>query len=479
MSEVLLCQVSAVKCFLDAPESVGDFLYEKLTFKPETFGRKSVFWDGYVRLFNTDNKTFDIGLIPYVHHLLKTEGIPSRIIGDLKPRNVSEQDIVGFVSKIKMQIGGKDFDPRYYQTDAIQKAISDRRVTIISPTASGKTAIMYVITRILQQVIKSRKILIIVPSIDLIQQAEGDFRSYTGDSWSFDRNVHVLRGPHKATDKPITIATWQSLQNEPKAFFDPFTAVIADEAHGAKAKSMVYILESLVNADDRIGLTGTMGDEVHNRLQIIGLLGPTFQKVTTRELIDQGYLSQFRVKQLHLSHTSLPEAMFVGQEFPFVQNALLKDDKRNRFLVSLIKSLNKNTLVLSTRLEHLMDLRDRLEGSGKEVYYQDKDTPDDLRMHIRKRANEGTNIVVLATYRTFATGISINNLHGAILAGPMKAKITTLQAIGRLLRLADDGKPATLFDLVDDVRFFRKQGEKRRVIYESERFDMDSLSYRL
>jgi superfamily II DNA or RNA helicase len=139
--------------------------------------------------------------------------------------------------------------------------MQQRRALILSPTASGKSLIIYLIVR---QLLDYQKLkgLIIVPTTSLVEQLYSDFADY---GFSSNNYVHrIYQGKEKQTDLPITISTWQSLYKLPKEYFQQFDYVIGDEAHLFKAQSLTTILTSCTKAKYRIGLTGTLdGTKTH------------------------------------------------------------------------------------------------------------------------------------------------------------------------------------------------------------------------
>jgi len=94
------------------------------------------------------------------------------------------------------------------------------------------------------------------------------------------------------------------------------------------------------------------------------------------------------------------------------------------------------------------------------------------RQAIIKKVEENTNCVMVATTSLFSTGISVKNLHTAILANFGKSKITNLQAVGRILRLHDSKDSAKVFDLIDNgLKYSEQHGALRVEYYDSEQFD--------
>ena len=111
-----------------------------------------------------------------------------------------------------------------------------------------------------------------------------------------DHCHRVYAGHEKVSPKPVTITTWQSVYKQKKSYFQEFTAVIGDEAHLFKAKSLTDILTKCYQAKYRIGFTGTLDGSKTNKLVLEGLFGPHEKITNTNELIKQGHLSRLKIK---------------------------------------------------------------------------------------------------------------------------------------------------------------------------------------
>jgi hypothetical protein len=70
----------------------------------------------------------------------------------------------------------------------------------------------------------------------------------------------------------------------------------------------------------------------------------------------------------------------------------------------------------------------------------------DKRKEIRE---EGATKVLIASFGTLSTGVSINAIFNVIFADSFKSEQIIIQSIGRALRLHEDKKTALIFDLVD------------------------------
>ena len=146
---------------------------------------------------------------------------------DQKPPEAPREESKIFESKKSSQ-----------QIDAFVHAVRERRALMLSPTASGKSFIIYLLVRYY-----AKRTLILVPTTSLVSQLSSDFADYGFDSDAFVHRVYA--GQDKGSTKPITISTWQSLYKLPKEFFNQFDVIIGDEAHLFKAKSLTSILTQL------------------------------------------------------------------------------------------------------------------------------------------------------------------------------------------------------------------------------------------
>jgi superfamily II DNA or RNA helicase len=374
--------------------------------------------------------------------------------------------------------------PRDYQWVAYLWSLTKKRGVIISPTASGKSLIIYMISRWLLEHGKKRGLLI-VPTTSLVEQMYSDFRDY---GWDVEKNCQrIYEGFTKDAYAPMVISTWQSIFDLPKKYFAQFDFVVGDEAHQFKASSLKGVMTQLVNCDYRIGTTGTLDGSKVNKLVLEGLFGPVQRVATTKGLMDKGQLAQLEIKCLVLKY---PEAIcktVKGQSYPDEISFLCANESRNNFIVNLVEKLDGNTLILYNYVKlhgiplHKM-IEERLAGTGRKVHLIHGMVDTEERELVRKITETETNSVICASYGTFSTGTNIKNLHNGIFASPTKSQIRTLQSIGRGLRLGEFKDSCTYYDIVDDLRygnyvnFALKHYEERVRIYNEEKFSIKTIN---
>ena len=430
---------------------------------------RSGMWNGDVHIFNVRGQVLYGGLNGYLEKFCEEREYKIEYLTDFSTDEFSLKEAQDFISSLALP-----FQPRDYQIDAFVYAVRNRRAVLLSPTASGKSFIIYLISRWF-----SSRTLLIVPTTSLVHQMYTDFQSYGYDS---EKHCHrIYSGEEKDVDKPITITTWQSIYKMPKSWFDRFDVVIGDEAHLFKAKSLTSIMEKLVDCQYRFGFTGTLDGAQTHKLVLEGLFGPVKKVTTTKELIDQKHLSAFKIKCIVLKHPDPVCKDILKKKYQDEMDYIVSCEQRNKFIRNLILSLKGNTLLLFQYIEkHGRILYNDMQKEIQEdrpVYFVHGGVEGEDRENIRRLVEMDQNAVIIASYGTFSTGINIRNLHNIIFASPSKSRIRNLQSIGRGLRLGENKEECTLFDIADDMSMNSKKNHtlmhfiERMKIYNEEKFE--------
>lgn len=441
---------------------------------------KNRMWDGKIRLFSPGNGEIYAGLLPYIFEWAEEReytcsvvqnpyyGSPTDRDPDILPATVKEY--LDFLTE------GTGIKPRDYQYDAVFKSLKHYRKIVLSPTGSGKSFMIYSLVRYFTAA--NLKTLIIVPSISLVTQLFNDFVDY---GWNAEDYCHkIYQGEAKVSDAPVVITTWQSIYKLPKKYFDSYTAVIGDECHTFKAKSLTSIMTKLHEAKYRIGFTGTLDGTKTHKLVLEGLFGPSDRVTSTADLMKRDQLTQLKIKILTLRHESCKFANYQDE-----MEYIVTHDKRNTFIKNLVRDLQGNTLVLFNYVEKhgepLFDLINNTIGDTKKVFFVHGGVEASEREDIRQLAEVNDNCVIIASYGTFSTGINIKNLHNIIFASPSKSRIRNLQSIGRVLRKGDNKAQAVLYDIADDfsrgsyVNYTLNHLKERIKVYNEEQFNYEII----
>lgn len=437
-------------------------------------------WDGKIRLFNTGTHLIYAGLNHYIEEFAKDRNLEVGYLTDFSPEEFSIEEARQFMSKLDLTM-----EPRDYQVEAFVHAVRHQRTLLLSPTASGKSFIIFLLIAY-ALAHRDKKCLVIVPTTSLVHQMCSDFDSYTNNKHIKDMAHKIMYGYDTETEKRVIVSTWQSIYKLPKKWFDQFSCVIGDEAHLFKAKSLTGIVSKMVDCDYRFGFTGTLDGTQTHKLVLEGLFGPTKKVTTTAELIEQKHLAQFNIKCIVLKYTDEERQLMKKAQYQDEIDWIVRHGGRNRFIKNLALSLQGNTLILYKFVEkHGKELFAMLQGVDRDVVIVHGSVGGDEREEIRKATEDATNKIIVASVGTFSTGVNIKNLHNIIFASPSKSRILNLQSIGRGLRKSDTKTEATLYDIADDLSWKTHKNHtllhfaERIKIYGEEQFDYKIYTVKL
>lgn len=474
MSKIIIEKINDVvikaHCDPDIAQELSDyftFAVPGARFLPAV--RRKV-WDGNIRLFSAATRTTYSGLRLHIEIFARERNYEVDYLDrdNFLDEEFSLVDAHKFIKSLNLTL-----EPRDYQVEAFAHAVRTKRCVLLSPTASGKSLIIYILARYFYK----KRTLIIVPTTSLVHQMSSDFESYSGiDSNKFCHRI--LSGAEKETDLPFVVSTWQSIYKMPKQWFEQFDTIIGDEAHLFKAKSLTSIMTKLLNCPNRFGFTGTLDGTHTHKLVLEGLFGPVKRVTSTASLMEQNHLAELKIKAIVLVHPDSSKQANKNSNYHDEMDFIVRSDSRNKFLINLALSLQGNTLLLFQFVEkHGKVLYDILKSQGREVYFVSGEVDGEIREDIRQSVEKSENAIVVASYGTFSTGVNIKNLHNVIFASPSKSRIRNLQSIGRGLRKSSTKTTATLYDIADDLSWKSRKNHtilhfaERIKIYNEEKFN--------
>jgi len=467
----------------DVEPSIAAELNDFFTFEVPGFkympAYRSKMWDGKIRLYNIVTGEIYVGLLPYIEEYLNNNGEGYEFAdGITSKRDVARSVVQGFVRGLRPTLNGKRIEVRDYQLDAIAHAIATNRSLLISPTASGKSLIIYCLVRYYQMM--ELKTLILVPTTSLVEQMYKDFEDYGWSSGTYCQKIY--QGHDKKVTKDVVISTWQSIHRMPRQYFRQFGAVFGDEAHLFKAKSLTGIMTKLDTCKYRFGLTGTLDGTQTHRLVLEGLFGKAKYVVTTKELIDDKTLANLKIDCIILKYPDEDRQIVKDFEYAAELEYIVTKAERNTFVCNLVGHLSGNTLVLFQFVEkHGKILYDIIHDKYKDrkVFFVFGGVATDIREEIREIVENEKDAVIVASYGTFSTGINIRNINNIVFSSPSKSKIRVLQSLGRGLRQQGGDKTLRLYDISDDLslnsklNFTLRHFKERLNIYNDQKFDYE------
>jgi len=445
-------------------------------------------WDGKIKLYNFYKKEIYAGLINYILEFARDRNY--EVIN-----NVPEPDIEcdmecvkKFSSALNLYASGEKIFPHQHQLDAILYALNKKRLLLLSPTGSGKSLVLYILTRYLLNILpKDKKILLLVPTVSLVSQMYSDFKDYSYlNKWNVKSNVHTIHaGQDINTHKRVVISTWQSIYKLPESYFKDFNCILGDECHLYKSKSLIGILSKLKSCEYKIGTTGTLDGTMTHKLVLEGLFGNVQSVTSTSDLMKKNLLSPLEINCIILNHSKESRSSAARLKYADEVEWIVTKQSRNNFICDLALTLKGNTLVLFQFVEKhgkvLYDMFQKKTDSSRNVFFISGNTEKDEREIIRKIVEKETNAIIVASYGTCSTGISIRKLHNIVFSSSSKSRIRVLQSIGRQLRKSDQKEIAKLYDIADDLTWKSwknhtlRHFNERLKIYDSENFNYKKI----
>lgn len=436
-------------------------------------------WDGKIRLFNSMTCEINVGLFRKVLKFAMDRAylveVKASKYGRPGQKNELDQEKLSeFITSLKLP-----FEPMDYQFESVAHSIENKRCVMESPTGSGKSLIIYILTRWYLEN-HNNKILIVVPTTGLVEQM---FQNFEEDyKWTdAEKNCHrIYSGKEKISDKRIYITTWQSVHRLKKDWFLQFGCVIGDEAHQFKAKCISSIMNKSTNASYRYGTTGSLDKSETNQLVLEGLFGPIKKVTKTKRLQERKILAGLDIDILMLQYPEAVRREFGDKTYQEEIDFIVSHEARNKFIRNLAVKQKGNTLVLFRYVEkHGQILYNMIKEKCNKAYYVHADIATSDREAIRKIVDKQDGAIIVASMGTFSTGINIKNIHNIIFASPTKAQIGVLQSIGRGLRQSDDGRNTKLFDIADDLHWDQRSNytlnhcRERVKIYKSQEWEFN------
>ena len=274
-----------VKCITDdlgLQQDLSDFFTFQVpgaSFMPSVRARR---WDGKIRLYSKATGKLYRGLIPYVEHFCENNRhtiiLPD---GYNRTGDVPRDDFSKFVDKILT----KSLKIRDYQLNAFAHAINHRRCILLSPTASGKSLIIYCIIRMMTTL--GKKSLLVVPTTSLVEQMYKDFEDY---SWKAED--YVQRKYYGYDIDEMFVSFTNNLCNFDKKHLNVLIVSLVMK-HLYKSKELQKIMVTSM----LIVCTGTLDDIKYTNC-IRGFIWAFAHVTTTKDLIDKKQLADLKYNVL-------------------------------------------------------------------------------------------------------------------------------------------------------------------------------------
>ncbi len=321
----------------------------------------------------------------------------------------------------------------------VQQAYLDgmRRIMLQMSTGAGKTRLASTVAKGMTAI--DKPVLFTVPAIELVDQTIERF-------WAEGvRDIGVIQANHRMTgrDRPVQIASVQTLMRRDLPAAGGL--VFIDEAHRWFDFYRRWFLEPAWRDVPFIGLSATPWTKG---------LGAYYERLiiaaTTQQLIDTGFLSNFRV--FAPSHPDLRGVRTVAGDY---HEGDLGDAMDKQPLVAdivetwLEHGVGRPTLCFAVNRVHADHIRHRFEAAGVRAGYVDCFTSAAERKQIRDEFASG-RLQVVCNVGVLTTGVDWD-VRCIILARPTKSEMLFVQILGRGLRRAEGKDYCLILDHSDST----------------------------
>lgn len=369
------------------------------------------------------------------------------------------------------------------QKDAIEKFLKFGRGIIVSPCASGKSAIIAGILESVFQLKYLKSSLIIVPTRQLVTQLYKDFIDY-----GVTNVQEFSSGTGKRITEQIVISNRQWLQLHAKEL--PKTDILivdeCDTLGNANNKLNRYI--SSIKTPIRLGLTATMPKLKEHYYEVVGQLGTVlhlkkYQDLKeSRQSVDVEISSlkfKFNLKSPKIAQIYDDENLKPSERYAAEISHFLNSPSMLITVVEKIRALSGNTLVLFDYLETRDKLKKYFDDSilkldNRKILWIDGGVAVEVREDIRSELETSNNMVLFAQSQTLGRGINIKNLNNVVLLFTTKSSSKIVQSIGRGMRNLLGKFCVKIIDVSSNLRYAARHYSHRKKLY-SEYFGVNSI----
>ena len=378
------------------------------------------------------------------------------------------------------------------QINAIKSIFINKRGVISAPTGSGKSEIMCATIQIMKKINNNKypTILLLEPTIELLNGMKDRLKKYKIPFNDY-RQTRVIMTNKVNLAHPKSLVT--DLQKN-KKMLDKIEVQFIDEAHHAQAKTFSLPSYHMNNLLYSIGLSATFLSHYHvngtsiydfdyDELLRIGNLGPIIYKLQGKDLIHAGQLAKPKLVILHNNANEEIDERKVDYTWNNVRKIRLQSETRTKLIAKvacIFAKYDRKVIILMNILDWgrdiLKEIYDLGYGQKSRICYGgqtyekvnkkngkiEKDYQSALDLFNKDKIN------ILIGSNVLQEGIDLKKVDGIILGMGGKADRTSLQSVGRALRLSKTGEFAYIVDINDlKDRMLNKQFVERMRKYKS------------
>lgn len=395
------------------------------------------------------------------------------------------------LSSVPYETGGR-FEPRYYQTNAINAVIKamaqgKKRILLTLATGTGKTCIAFQIVWKLFNAkwntkeigTRAPRVLFLADRNILANQAFNSFGAFSQDALCRIKPEEIKKNGKIPTAQNIFFTIFQTFMAGKEPYFgqyekDFFDFIIIDECHrgGANDESKWRDILNYFDSAVQLGLTATPKRKVN--ADTYKYFGDPVYQYSLKDAINDGFLTPFRVREINDNmgcYEYNPDDDIEGDidtERTYTENDFNRKIEMPEREISRVKRFmseinqNEKTLVFCATQQHAAFVRD--------IINQEKTCTTNPEYCVRVTANDGekgeeflrkfqdndkTIPTILTTSQKLSTGVDAIQIRNIVLMRPVNSMVEFKQIIGRGTRLCDGKGYFTIYDFVGASENFK------------------------
>lgn len=381
-------------------------------------------------------------------------------------------------------------DEKYdYQPESVFRALLFKLARIEATTGAGKTLITYLYCRYLyefylnQDSFKERnKILIITPRTDLTKQTVNALKEFDEGQGGYLKITSIYANSKYQAEADIVIGNYQSVKNYDKDWFEQFGVLVIDELHTAAAYSIkTDIYDKVTKAEYFFGMTATYPEKkTLDYLNIVAMFGPSVLVKQTREATEDGIIAPVKIAQVKINYIednefsiNLKKSGCIGVEKYRVEKKYFQNNiYRNDIVMDCISKIEGNQVILVESVDYIHTLMDLAiqKFPNKKIFKIHGIINQKDRDYIKQYMKENEDAILIATYETMSTGVSINNIMGIHFPDGGRSSKRIKQSVGRGVRLHPKKEYLIVFDYQDQMKgsSYKNHYMERNKLYKDE-----------
>lgn len=369
-------------------------------------------------------------------------------------------------------------EPRYYQTNAINKTIQaiaqgQKKILLVLATGTGKTYVAFQIAHRLYKAKKARKILYLADRNILIDQSiDNDFKPFEKittikkiQNHEFDPAYELYFGLYQqfisgSDEESNKIEHYKALQAD---FFD---LIFIDECHrgSAKADSLWREILEYFSPSIQIGMTATPKHDT--QASNLDYFGKPLYMYSLKQGIEDGFLAPYKVIRYNFNidingykpekgkkdkeGNPIPKELYESPSF----NREIYIEERTKLVAEIISDFLKYTLkdryaktiVFCQDTIHAADMRDALINENSDIMQKEpnyicritgNDEVGKKELFNFKRTDK-TFPVIATTSKLLSTGVDTKMLKLIAIDSHIQSLTEFKQIIGRGTRIDED-----------------------------------------